>query len=214
MTVFTLPMINFVLKGNAFVSRNLAGSRCGKACGFPERFSRPLKSRERQLKRLQRQLGKKRKGSKNRVKARCKLAKQHEKVANLRRDVTHKLTSSLVTRFQIISIEDLYVNGMLKNHHLAKHLADVNFGEIRRQLVYKAELYGNVLHVVDRFFPSSKLCSRCGQIKTELTLTDRTYVCQQCGMVEDRDRNAAENLNRAGLARIHTCGHDGSVYVF
>ncbi len=172
---------------------------------------RALRTHERRLKRLQRQLGKKQKGSKNRHKARLRLAKHYEKIANLRRDVTHKLTSSLVTRFQIISIEDLHVNGMLKNHRLAKHIADANFGEIRRQLAYKTDLYGSALHVIDRFFPSSKLCSVCGQIKTELSLTDRTYVCQQCGMVKDRDRNASENLHRAGLARIYACGHDGSV---
>ncbi len=92
---------------------------------------------------------------------------------------------------------------MLKNHRLAKHIADANFGEIRRQLTYKAELYGNVLHVVDRFFPSSKQCSGCGNINVELTLTDRTYMCTRCGMVKNRDLNAAENLNRAGLAQIH-----------
>ena len=87
---------------------------------------------------------------------------------------------------------------MLKNHHLAKHLADANFGEIRRQLVYKTALHGNTLNIVGRFFPSSKMCSCCGNIDAKLTLTNRTYVCKQCGMIKDRDLNAAENLNRAG----------------
>jgi len=87
------------------------------------------------------------------------------------------------------------------------------FGEIRRQLDDKAAVRGTTLQIVDRFFPSSKLCSQRGLINTELTLTDRAHVCQQCGMVEDRDLNAAENLNRAGLARIHACGHNGSVQV-
>ncbi|MCP4396051.1 MAG: transposase [bacterium] len=105
----------------------------------------------------------------------------------------------------------MYVNGLLKDHRLAKHLADANFAEIRRQLTYKADVYGNVLHVVDRFFPSSKMCSNCGHLNTKLTLTDRTYVCQQCGMVKDRDLNAAQNVLRAGLAQIYACGHDGSV---
>jgi putative transposase len=117
----------------------------------------------------------------------------------------------LVARFGIISIGDLHVNGMLKNHKLAKHLADANFGEICRQLVYKTPLYDNTLNIVDRFFPSSKQCSCCGHINAELILTDRTYVCTRCGMKKNRDLNAAENLNRAGLARMYACGHDGSV---
>jgi putative transposase len=178
-----------------------------------ERWENPraLRSYEHRLKRLQRQVGKKQQGSKNRQKARLRLAKQSEKISNLRRDVAHKLTSSLVSRFGLISIEDLHVNGLLKNHRLAKHLADANFGEIRRQLAYKTILHGNMLAIVDRFFPSSKRCSACGQINTELTLHDRTYVCPHCGIIKDRDLNAAENLYRAGLARIHACGHDGSV---
>ena len=130
--------------------------------------------------------------------------------------MTHKLTSSLVFRFGIISIEDLHVNSLLKNHTLAKHIADASFGEIRRQLTYKAELYGNMLHIVDRFFPLSKMCSRCGVIKGKLTLTERTYVCEKCGMVNDRDLNAAMNLNTVGRAHpepTDACGHDGSVDV-
>lgn len=174
---------------------------------------RVLKSREHHLKRLQRQLRKKQKGSKNRAKARQRLAKQYHKVTNVRCDAIHKLTSSLVSQFGIIKIEDLNVNEMLKHHRLAKHIADADFGEIRRQLVYKTTLHGNTLNIIDRFFPSSKMCSGCGTINVELTLTDRTYVCQHCGMKKDRDRNAAENLHRAGLARIYACGHDGSVLV-
>ena len=175
---------------------------------------RVLKSRERRLKRLQRQLGKKQKGSKNRAKVQLQLAKQYQRITNIRRDVTHKLTSSLVSRFGIISIEDLHVNGMLKNHSLAKHIADAAFGEIRRQLVYKTTWHGNTLNIVDRFFPSSKMCSCCGNINAELILTDRTYLCKRCGMVKDRDLNAAINLNKVGRAHpepTDACGHDGSV---
>jgi putative transposase len=177
---------------------------------------RVLTSRERRLKRLQRQLGKRQIGSNNRAKARQQLALQYEKITNLRRDVAHKLTSSLISRFEIISIEDLHVNGMLKNHTLAKHIADASFGEIRQQLVYKARLHGNTLNIIDRFFPSSKRCSRCGNINTELTLTDRTYVCDTCGMVKDRDLNAAINLNKVGRAHSEptdACGHDGTTSV-
>ncbi len=175
---------------------------------------RALKVHERRLKQLQRQLGKKQIGSKNRRKARLKLAKQYENIVNIRRDAAHKLTSSLVSHFDIISIEDLYVNGMLKNHRLAKHLADAAFGKIRRQLMYKSALYGNTLNIIDRFFPSSKQCSHCGSINTELTLTDRTYVCKECGMKTDRDVNAAINIDKVGRAHpepIDACGHDGSV---
>jgi putative transposase len=144
------------------------------------------------------------------------LAYQYEKITNIRRDATQKLTSSLVSRFDRISIEDLHVNGMLKNHTLAKHLADASFGDVRRQLTYKAELYGNMLNVVARFFPSSKQCSCCGNINAELTLTDRTYICKVCGMVKDRDLNAAINLEQVGRAHsepTNACGHDGSVSV-
>ncbi len=122
-----------------------------------------------------------------------------------------------MTHFEIISIEDLNVNGMLKNHTLAKHLADANFGEIRRQLAYKTELYGNTLNVVDRFFPSSKMCSCCGYIHAELTLTDRTYVCKRCGTVKNRDVNAAINLEKVGRAHpepTDACGLDGSGSIF
>lgn len=177
---------------------------------------RALKSRERRLKRLQRQLAKKQKGSKNREKARQWLAKQYYNITNIRQDVTHKLTSSLVLRFGVINIEDLHVNGMLKNHSLAKHIADANFGEIRRQLVYKSILHGNRLNLIDRFFPSSKQCSGCGDIKKDLNLTNRTYLCVRCGMSIDRDLNAAINLNKVGMAQpepTNACGLDGSASI-
>lgn len=95
-------------------------------------------------------------------------------------------------------IEGLHVNGMLKNHRLAKHLADANFGEIRRQLLYKKNLYRNVVYVIDRFYPSSKLCSWCGMIHHELNLADRTFICPVCGFRINRDLNAAINLNKGG----------------
>ena len=118
----------------------------------------------------------------------------------MRYDATHKLTSLLVSQFGIITIEDLNVNGMLKNHTLARHVADATFGEIRRQLVYRSALHGNTLHIIARFFPSSKMCSGCGAIKGDLNLTNRTYICERCGMIKDRDLNAAINLNTVGRA--------------
>jgi len=105
---------------------------------------------------------------------------------------------------------------MLINHRLAKHLNDFSFGEIRRQILYKKDLYGNVVHVIDGFYPSSKTCSCCGAIKSDLTLADRTYICETCDLIIDRDLNAAINLDKVGRAHpkpTDACGHDGSVSV-
>lgn len=155
---------------------------------------RPLKMLERQLKRLQRQLNKKKKGSKNREKAKMKIARLHYRISCIRKDAIHKLTRTVTKHFKHIAIEDLNVKGMVRNHKLAKALSDSSLSEILRQLTYKAELYGNVIHKVNRFFPSSKLCSRCGHKYDGLTLKDRTFICPSCGMTEDRDVNAAINL--------------------
>jgi putative transposase len=122
------------------------------------------------------------------------LAKQHARVASIRRDVTHKLTTYLCKNHALVAIEDLHVSGMLKNHNLAQAVSDSNFGEIRRQLTYKAALYGTHLVVINRFYPSSKICSDCGYVKAELSLRERIYTCECCGMVLDRDVNAAVNL--------------------
>lgn len=154
-----------------------------------------LRNAERRLKRLQRQLSKKKKGSKNRKKAKMKVARLHYRIACLRADVTHKLTTMMTTRFKVITIEDLNVAGMMKNHKLAKHIADANFGEIRRQTTYKSVLRVNELRVANRFYASSKLCSDCGERHPDLTLADRIFVCPSCGMIKDRDINASINLD-------------------
>jgi len=155
---------------------------------------RALKRAQKRLRRLERQKSRRKKGSQNRKKTCRKLAKLHARVAYIRRDVTHKLTSYLVKNHALIAIEDLAVSGMLKNHKLAQAVADSDFGGIRRQLTYRAERDGTCLVVIDRFYLSSKTCSSCGYVKPELALQERTFVCEACGMVRDRDHNAAINL--------------------
>ncbi|GGM60365.1 hypothetical protein GCM10012275_34390 [Longimycelium tulufanense] len=118
------------------------------------------------------------------------------RVANLRRDGLHKLTTALTSRFGTVVVEDLNVSGMLKNRRLARHLADAGFGEVRRQLDYKTRWRGGRLHVADRWFPSSKMCSGCGAVKAKLPLRVRAFHCEQCDLVLDRDVNAACNLAR------------------
>ena len=121
-------------------------------------------------------------------------ARAHARVANLRRDGLHKLTSNLAATFGTVVVEDLHVAGMLGNRRLARHLSDAGFGQIRRQLAYKTTWNGGRLLVADRWFPSSKTCSGCGAVKTKLVLSERTYHCDQCGLSIDRDLNAAHNL--------------------
>ena len=160
---------------------------------------RALKQAQKRLRRLERQKSRRKKGSQNRKKTCRKLAKQHALVAHIRRDATHKLTTHLIKNHALVALEDLHVSGMLQNHKLAQAVSDSNFGEIRRQLTYKAEIYGTHLVVIDRFYPSSKRCSACGCIKDVLSLGERTYTCESCGLVLDRDVNAAINLLNEAL---------------
>lgn len=170
---------------------------------------------ERRLNRTQRERCRRIKGSSNRRKTIQKLQKVHYKIRNIRKDVLHKMTSDLLrTKPGLIVLEDLSVNNMLKNHKLAKFLADASFGEIRRQLEYKTKWYGSEILVVDRFYPSSKMCSSCGVIKEDLTLSDRIYKCG-CGLIIDRDLNASLNLKRYGefhqsLYNHKVCGEERS----
>ena len=161
---------------------------------------RPLKKSERKLKRAQQALSRKTKGSNRRAKARAKVARLHARVANQRLDAMHKLTTRLAETFSDISIEDLHVAGMVKNRHLAKSIMDAAFGEFRRQLEYKTARTGARLHVVDRWYRSSKTCSGCGSVKAKLSLSERTYRCDGCGLTMDRDLNAAINIKVAGSA--------------
>jgi putative transposase len=118
----------------------------------------------------------------------------HRRVRNLRRDAIHKLTTGLAREYGSIVVEDLNVAGMVKNRRLARVISDAGFGEIRRQLTYKTTWNGGTLIVADRWYPSSKTCSRCGVVKTKLRLSERTCTCTTCGLVIDRDLNAASNL--------------------
>lgn len=138
------------------------------------------------------------KRSNNREKDRVKLAKKQNKITQIKKNYIHKISKQLINENQVISIEDLNVKGMMKNHKLAESIQQLNFGEFRRLLTYKSEWYGRDLIVVDRFFPSSKLCSCCGFKKKDLSLSDREWKCDGCGTVHDRDINAAINIKTEG----------------
>lgn len=162
-----------------------------------------LRKSEKKLKRLQRQLSRKTKGSANRDKARMKVARLHEHVANQRKDMLHKLSTELIRQNDVLCIEDLAPKNMVRNHKLAKSIVDVSWGEFRRQLTYKAKWYGKQLIAVDRFYPSSQICSVCGE-KWGGTkdLKVRKWQCQHCGTMLDRDANAAINILNEGLRQL------------
>lgn len=177
-----------------------------------------LKNSEKRIKRLQRLYSKKTKGSKNQEKARLRLAIAHEKLSNKRKDYLHKLTTKLVKENTIICIENLNVKGMLKNHKLAKSIADCSFSMIRSMLNYKCRWYNRQLVIIDRWNPSSKTCNCCGYIMKNWNLGIREWTCPNCNTRHDRDINAAKNildeglniLDRAGTAQIQACGEDNS----
>ena len=193
------PVVNHPKGGAVGVDlgvKNLATLSDGAVVPNP----RYLKKSERKLKRAQQALSRKTKGSNRRAKAKAKVARLHARVANRRSDALHKLTTRLAREYSDISIEDLNVSGMVKNRHLAKSISDAAFGEFRRQLKYKTARSGARLHVVDRWFASSKTCSGCGGVKAKLSLAERTYRCDSCGLTMDRDLNAAINILIAGSA--------------
>ena len=172
--------------------KELAVTSTGKVFSNPKAYRRMSK----RLKRLQRRVSKKVKGSKNRAKAVKKLAKLHAKVVNIRKDSIHKLTHYLAKNHSVIKIEDLHVKAFLKNHKLAGAIADCGMYEFRRQLEYKTEKFSSQLIIVDRMFPSSQICSNCGNHRHKMPLKNRVYICPDCGHTEDRDLNAAKNIDR------------------
>lgn len=151
------------------------------------------------LKLAQQHLSRKQKGSNRYEKQRRKVALIHEKIVNSRLDNLHKITSGLISDYDIICLETLNVKGMVKNHKLSKSIQDASWGELVRQLEYKAKWNDKIISKVDRFFPSSKTCSSCGYIKNNLTLKDREFTCSSCGESHDRDINASKNILRQGL---------------
>ena len=175
--------------------------------------AKPHKALLSRLQRLSRSLSRKVKGSANRNKAKQKLAKLHARIANIRQNSLHQLTTDLTRRFHTIGIEDLNVSGMVKNRHLSRAISDMGFFEFRRQLEYKADRRGAVVVVANRFFASSKTCSAagCGHKVDKLPLSVREWTCPLCGVVHDRDINAAKNLEKYAVSStVSACGGEGA----
>lgn len=173
-----------------------------------------LKANLERLRRLSRRHSRKARGSSNRRKLAMRLARLHARIANIRQNWCHQATTRIVREFGIIGIEDLNVRGMMANEKLARHIADIGMHEFKRQLQYKAALYGAEVIEADRWFPSSKTCSECGAIAEKMPLAVREWTCD-CGAHHDRDVNAAKNLQRVALARAscarsNACGEEGS----
>src|SRR3990167_579080 len=180
--------------------------------------AKPHTQKLKQLRRLSRSVSRKQKGSHNRKKATLSLSRLHKKIADIRTDSLHKITTEIVLNNNTICIEDLNVAGIAKNRKLSRHIMDQSFSEFRRQLEYKSAWYNSNLTIADRFFPSSKLCSACHEINNTLTLADRHWICDHCGIAHDRDLNAAINLenyatnknNTVSSTEINACGLEGS----
>lgn len=162
------------------------------------------------LARAQRSLSKKKLGSANRAKAKAKVARIHAKISDCRQDNLHKLSRTLINENQVVCVESLKVKNMIRNPKLAKAIADAGWGELVRQLAYKAEWAGRSVVAIDRFFPSSKRCSGCGFTLSKLPLSVRNWECPECGAHHDRDHNAAKNILAAGLA-VKACGESVSL---
>jgi putative transposase len=186
--------------------KSLAVLSTGEVIANPKHLEIAL----RELRRLQRQAARRagpdkrtgRKPSRRWRMVQARIATLHTRIANARRDGLHKLSTRLVRTYGAVVIEDLNVAGMMRNRRLARHIAGVGMGELRRQIEYKAAWAGVRVHVADRWYASSKTCSDCGAVKTKLRLSDRVYTCGQCGFTLDRDLNAAHNL--AALVSSHS----------
>jgi putative transposase len=160
---------------------------------------------EKRLAQAQRRLAKKQRGSRNRAKARVKVARVHARMADRRRDFLHKLSTRILRENQTVCVESLGVKAMVQHPTLAKAIHDVGWGEFVRQLTYKAEWYGRTLVAIDKWYPSSKRCFDCGHVLGSLSLATRRWTCPECGGVHDRDVNAAKNILAVGLT-VSACG--------
>jgi putative transposase len=169
--------------------------------GYRQPAPKFFRRSEHKIKKLSRSFSRKSRGSKNRTKARKALARAHQRIADRRFDFTHKITANLIRNHEALAFESLNVKGMSKTK-LSKSIHDVAFGEIKRQAEYKGLWYDVPFIPVDRWFPSSKLCSVCGYKNNDLSLSDREWVCQDCETHHDRDSNAAQNLRIEGLAKL------------
>lgn len=202
-----LPADNQGVVGIDLGISHLATLSNGESIEGPKALGRLLGK----VRRLSRHLARKMKGSVNRTKTRINLARLHERVANIRSDSLHKLTTMLTRRFHTIGIENLNVRGMLQNRKLARAVFDMGFYEFRRLLEYKAARRGGQVVIVDRWYPSSKTCSQCGYLLDVLPLAQRGWTCPSCGITHDRDVNAAVNLkNMAVSSTVTACGGEGA----
>lgn len=196
-----LPKLNNVV-GVDLGIKTLATCSNGKTFENPKALKKNLK----RLKRKQRELCRKKNGSKNREKARLRLSKLHSRVGNIRRDTLHKVTTGIIRESQTIVLENLKVSNMLRNHWLAGALGDVGLFEFRKMIEYKARWYGREVVLADTYYPSSKTCSCCGWKNDKLTLKDRVFKCGVCGSEMDRDMNAAVNLSNLGKSTVGSTG--------
>ena len=195
-----LPVVNAVVGVDVGI-KDVAVLSTGERTGNPRHTAKYAAK----LAKAQKRLAKKQKGSANRRKAKLKVARIHAKISDARRDFTHKLTTTLIRENQVICVENLAVKNMVKNPTLAKSISDSNWGELVRQLEYKAGWYGRTVVAIDRWFPSSKRCSCCGHTVAKLDLSVRQWTCPECHTELDRDVNAALNIKAAGLA-VLACG--------
>lgn len=196
----TLPVVNAQI-GVDLGLKHLAVFSTGEKIANPKHLRRS----ERRLAHAQRNLARKQKGTKNRDTARLKVARIYTKIADQRSDSLHKLTTRLIRENQVICVESLAVKNIVRNHSLAKAISDVGWGELVRQLEYKANWYGRTLVRIDRWYPSSQRCHRCGYINEALTLDVRAWSCPNCGVQHDRDMNAAKNILAVGRM-VNACG--------